>query len=238
MSVVNKALQDLTARNSAPDTVAGLEVHAVAEPAKSHEGFWRVMVVLMLIAISGVAYLAYALRPRTPIATELAYQYAAKGVIRQEKPVEQPAPQPKAELAAAPTPQPSVASTPGANSLRLARSIETPVPDEQRGTIQADPPALARAPSVPLSAAEQARLHQQLGSILAALSRHEEAIAAYQTSLEKAPQNGGCWLALATSLEMVGRRRDAADAYRRAIDTGSLEAKEKATAARRVAELR
>jgi tetratricopeptide (TPR) repeat protein len=198
------------------------------------------MVVLMLIAISGVAYLAYALRPRTPIATELAYQYAAKGVIRQEKPVEQPVAQPNPEPAAAQTPLPGVASTqaPQSGSLRLARSIETPVPEEQRGTIQADPPALARAPSVPLSAAEQARLHQQLGSILAALSRHEEAIAAYQTSLEKAPQNGGCWLALAASLEVVGRRRDAADAYRRAVDTGSLEGKEKALAARRAAELR
>ena len=227
MSVVNKALQDLTARNAAPATVAGLEVHAVAEPASSHEGFWRVMVVLMLIAISGVAYLAYALRPRTPIATELAYQYAAKGVIRHERPVEQSAL--KAE--------PAVAAPPS-SALRLARSIETPVPEEQRGTIQADPPALARAPSVPLSAAEQARLHQQLGSVLAALSRHEEAIAAYQTSLEKAPQNGGCWLALATSLEVVGRRKEAADAYRRAADTGSLEPKEAALAARRAAELR
>jgi len=225
MSVVNKALQDLTARNAAPDTVAGLEVHAVAGPASSHEGFWRVMVVLMLIAIGGVAYLAYALRPRTPIATELAYQYAAKGVIRQEKPAEQPVAQPNP-------------AAPSSSALRLARSIETPVPEEQRGTIQADPPALARAPSVPLSASEQARLHQQLGSILAALSRHEEAIAAYQTSLEKAPQNGGCWLALATSLETVGRRKEAADAYRRAIDTGSLEGKEKAMAARRAAELR
>ena len=231
MSVINKALQDLTSRNAAPDSVAGLEVRPVAEPASSHEGFWRVMVLLMLIAISGVAYLAYALRPRTPIATELAYQYAAKGVIRQEKPVEEPVAQPNPEPAAVQTPPPS-------GALRLARSIETPVPEEQRGTIQADPPALARAPSVPLSTAEQARLHQQLGAVLAALSRHEEAIAAYQTSLEKAPQNGGCWLALATSLEVVGRRKEAADAYRRAVDTGSLEAKEKTLAARRAAELR
>ena len=188
------------------------------------------MVVLMLVAISGVAYLAYALRPRTPIATELAQQYAAKGVIRQEKPVELPAQSAPATAAASPA-QPS-------GPLKLARSIETPVPEEQRGTIQADPPALARAPSAPLSAAEQARLHQQLGSVLAALSRHEEAIAAYQTSLEKTPQNGGCWLALATSLEAVGRRKEAADAYRRAIDTGSLEAREKTLAARRAAELR
>jgi len=231
MSVVNKALQDLTARNAAPDSVAGLEVQAVAEPARSHEGFWRVMVVLMLIAIGGVAYLAYALRPRTPIATELAQQYVSKGVIRQEKPAEPPAAQNAPAAAVASPAQPS-------GPLRLARSIETPVPEEQRGTIQADPPALARAPSVPLSAAEQARLHQQLGSVLAALSRHEEAIAAYQTSLEKTPQNGGCWLALATSFEAVGRRKEAADAYRRAIDTGSLEAKEKALAARRAAELR
>ncbi|HXJ07898.1 MAG TPA: tetratricopeptide repeat protein [Burkholderiales bacterium] len=231
MSVINKALQDLNARNAAPEAVGGLEVHAVPEPPRSHEGFWRVMVVLMLVAIGGVAYLAYALRPRTPIATELAQQYVAKGVIRQERPVKPPAAQSAPESAIASQAQPS-------GPLKLARSIETPVPEEQRGTIQGDPPALARAPSVPLSTAEQARLHQQLGSVLAALSRHEEAIAAYQISLEKTPQNGGCWLALATSLEAVGRPKEAADAYRRAIDTGSLEGKEKTLAARRAAELR
>ncbi len=236
MSVVNKALQDLNARNAAPEAIAGLEVRAVPEPPRSHEAFWRVMVVLMLIAIVCVAYLAYALRPRTPIATELAYQYVTKGVIRQDKPAEPPAPAAEAQPAVQ-SPPPSGVSAPG-GSLRLARSIQTPVPDEQRGTIQADPPALARAPATPLAPAEQARLHQQLGTVLAALSRHEEAIAAYQTSLENAPQNGGCWLALATSLEAVGRPREAAEAYRRAVDTGSLETKEKTLAARRAAELR
>src|SRR3982751_3352024 len=133
MSVVNKVLRDLDARKAAPDNVAGLALHMAAARSNHHEGFWRAVVVLMMIGFGCVAYLAYALRPRAPVATQLAYQYAGQIVRKPPTPVEAVAPAPLPEAApaalaeapaAAPAvpPAPAVQKSPGAETLKLAWS--------------------------------------------------------------------------------------------------------------------
>jgi len=252
MSVVTKVLSDLDARKAAPDNVAGLALHMTAARANHHEGFWRAVVVLMVVGLGCVAYLAYALRPRAPVATQLAYQYAGQIVRKPPTAIEAalaalpeavPAALPEKPAAPAAIPEaPAVQKSPGAEALKLAWSIDTPLaerPGQRSGS--PDVSGLAapgKASSGSLDAREQARLHHLLGNVLASLSRHEEAVGAYKAALEGAPQNGGLWLALAMSLDELGRRPDAAEAYGRALATGSLEQHERALAEQRAARLR
>ena len=60
----------------------------------------------------------------------------------------------------------------------------------------------------------------------------------YRVALGAAPDKGGTWLGLALSLENLGRRNDAADAYRRALATGTLTADVKQYAEQKVRQLR
>jgi MSHA biogenesis protein MshN len=61
-------------------------------------------------------------------------------------------------------------------------------------------------------------------AVLQRLNRHREAATAYEGALRLAPQNGVWWMGLAISLEAEGRISDAAAAYRRARDSGTLNA--------------
>jgi MSHA biogenesis protein MshN len=49
-------------------------------------------------------------------------------------------------------------------------------------------------------------------------------VEAYRAALRAAPERGGTWLGLALSLETLDRRAEAADAYRRALASGTLTA--------------
>lgn len=60
------------------------------------------------------------------------------------------------------------------------------------------------------------------GAVLQRMQKHAEAIDAYQGSMRGAPQPGTTWVGYAISLEAVGRRSDAAGAYRRSLGAGGL----------------
>ena len=84
---------------------------------------------------------------------------------------------------------------------------------------------------------DEAQLNFQLGVVLASLARHEEAVRAYGAAIDRAPQNSPSWLGLGVSFEALGKRREALDAYRRALSVASIGAEDRAFAERRVREL-
>ncbi len=61
-----------------------------------------------------------------------------------------------------------------------------------------------------------------LGAVLQHLSKPEQAANAYRAALRVAPQTGTAWLGLGVSLEALNHRPEAAEAFRRAVATGSL----------------
>jgi MSHA biogenesis protein MshN len=77
-----------------------------------------------------------------------------------------------------------------------------------------------------------------LGSVLSRMGRDREAVAAYRTALRAAPDKGGTWLGLALSLENLDRRAEAADAYRRALASGTLTADVRQYAEQKIRALR
>jgi Tfp pilus assembly protein PilF len=60
------------------------------------------------------------------------------------------------------------------------------------------------------------------GAVFQRMQRHPEAIEAYQASVRGAPQPGTTWVGYGISLEAVGKRSDAAQAYRRSLGAGGL----------------
>jgi len=73
-------------------------------------------------------------------------------------------------------------------------------------------------------AARNAEFQAMRGAVLQRLGKHADAVEAYQNAIRIAPQPGTTWVGLAISLETLGRRPEAAQAYRRALDAGSLAA--------------
>ena len=76
------------------------------------------------------------------------------------------------------------------------------------------------------------------GAVLQRLGRDVEAIDAFQAAIRGATQPGTTWIGLAISLETVGRKAEAANAYRKALSSGPLavEAREYAQARARALE--
>ena len=76
------------------------------------------------------------------------------------------------------------------------------------------------------------------GVILQRMGRDAEAVEALQNAIRGGPQPGSTWVSLGISLEALARRPEAAQAYRRALDTGPLavEAREYAAARARALE--
>ena len=62
------------------------------------------------------------------------------------------------------------------------------------------------------------------GAMLQRLGRHEEALLAYQNSVREGTPPATAWIGYAISLEAVGKRSEAAQAYRQALTTGSITA--------------
>jgi MSHA biogenesis protein MshN len=140
MSLINKMLQDLDRRQAGGPVADGAmpaHVHTVAPEPRGREWFWRVLAVLMAIALGWVAWVAYQMWPR-PIVTELAYQSADHPRDRAAPllAAAPAAPEAPPAIAAAPAPAPSpdpadsvAVATPAAapEVFRLAQTIETPI---------------------------------------------------------------------------------------------------------------
>ena len=70
------------------------------------------------------------------------------------------------------------------------------------------------------SVSQNADFQALRGTVLQRMGRHQEAVDAYQTAVQGAAQPGTTWVGMAISLEAVGRKADAAQAYRRSLGSG------------------
>lgn len=165
MSVINKVLRELDQRHAiaaSPNEAGPREVRPVRDPSQGHEWFWRVVATLLLAALAWVGWVIYQVQPRR-IATDLGI--AAGESARRDAPrvaEKKPAASPEtvASQSVVPTPPatPSASATEPAGGLRLAQSIQTPIPEtrpepEKAPAVIPEKPA-AREPSRPMANAE------------------------------------------------------------------------------------
>ena len=150
MSLINKMLRDLDKRHAsqagtaAPAGVLSRHMHAVPARTLASDFFWRTMAMLMLFAVSWVAWLVWQLTPR-PIVTDLVYQSSrgkASAPAASSRPDSAPAPQSaaaqpapalpsssaSAASAAARPPLPQRSEKINVDMLRLATELTTPIP--------------------------------------------------------------------------------------------------------------
>ena len=148
VSLINQMLQDLDRRNamsSAGSPVLPQQVRPVRAAGAGHEWFWRIVAVLVLIALCWVGWVAYQVKPR-PLVTDLALSAGDDALRKAAKPIVAKAPAPAAAptpvATAAPTPAPAPAAAPP-ELFKLALSIDTPIAERA-----AKPPAkTASAPT-------------------------------------------------------------------------------------------
>lgn len=79
--------------------------------------------------------------------------------------------------------------------------------------------------------------HAMRGAVLLRGARHEEAAEAYRAALNAGAQAGASWIGLGISLEGAGRDPEAAEAFRRGIETGNLSDDLRAYARQRIRQL-
>ena len=72
------------------------------------------------------------------------------------------------------------------------------------------------------SIARNADFQALRGAVLQRLSRHGEAVEAYQSAIRGGSQPATTWVGFGISLEATGRKADAAQAYRRALAAGPI----------------
>ena len=102
-----------------------------------------------------------------------------------------------------------------------------------------------RAYAVALEILDQARIagqtsedfHVLRGAVLQRMARHGEAADAYRLALGFGPQGGASWVGLGISLDALGRRPEAAEAFRRGVASGTLADEVRAYAAQRARQL-
>jgi MSHA biogenesis protein MshN len=129
MSVINKMLKELDQRQASPPagSPAVRPLRTGVEPAgKGKEGFWRLLAILMLASVAWIGVIAYQTQVR-PVVTTLAFKAAEDASARRAQ--RPPAPVAVAAIPAVPergTAPPLV----NPDLLKLAPSIETPIPSE------------------------------------------------------------------------------------------------------------
>lgn len=122
MSIINKMLQDLDSRQgmSGSEAMPAIaQVRSVGTARGQGEWFWRVIAALMIVSLGWVAWIAWQLQPREPIATALAFK-AAEGAKRTSI-----APAQAVALTPAPS-QPSPVAAPPAVAPPAAPPVATP----------------------------------------------------------------------------------------------------------------
>ncbi|HET9865522.1 MAG TPA: hypothetical protein VFP37_18950, partial [Steroidobacteraceae bacterium] len=67
MSVINKMLQDLDRRQALGTGGESSVVRASSTRSGGHEWFWRILVVLLAVALGWMGWVAIQLLPRKPI---------------------------------------------------------------------------------------------------------------------------------------------------------------------------
>lgn len=201
MSLINRMLQELDRRHAMATPEGGLpprHVRAVQKVQGGHEWFWRILALILVLAVGWVLWVTYQLQPR-PIVTDQAFKAAeraeqrvlltpesvpatpqvspllqSQGLLAQ--PTEAPMASPVESLRAATPESPRMAAQPAVvaaapesglkaspqettkppsvapESLRLALSIETPIPDRPRATTAREPSRVQRTePAPPLT---------------------------------------------------------------------------------------
>jgi len=146
MSVINKMLKELDQRQASP-SLGGPAVRptrvGVGTAGKGKEAFWRLLAFLMLASMVWIVVVAYQLQVR-PLATNLAFKAAEDASARRVS----PPPAPVAAIPAVPE-QPTAVPLVNPELLKLAPSIQTPIPSEPA------PRPLVAPGSANLSAAER-----------------------------------------------------------------------------------
>ena len=164
MSLINKMLRDLDKRHApqggtaAPAGGLSRHMHPVTERALASDFFWRTMAMMMLFAVSWVAWLVWQLMPR-PIVTELAYQSSRGKIFApadaassrfESAPAPQavaPGPAPSGfapDSAGAQAPLPQRSDRVNVDMLRLATELTTPIP--RRSSRSSSPRSGSKAP--------------------------------------------------------------------------------------------
>jgi len=164
MSLINKMLRDLDKRHApqggttVPAGGLSRHMHPVPERVLASDFFWRTMAMMMLFAVSWVAWLVWQLMPR-PIVTELAYQSSRGKISAPAEPAPSRSESAPALQAAAPRPAPSSSAPDSAGAqaplpqrsdrvnvdmLRLATELTTPIP--QRSSRASSPRSGSKAP--------------------------------------------------------------------------------------------
>jgi len=164
MSLINKMLRDLDKRHApqggttVPAGGLSRHMHPVPERVLASDFFWRTMAMMMLFAVSWVAWLVWQLMPR-PIVTELAYQSSRGKISAPAEPAPSRSESAPAPQAAAPRPAPSSSAPDSAGAqaplpqrsdrvnvdmLRLATELTTPIP--QRSSRSSSPRSGSKAP--------------------------------------------------------------------------------------------
>src|SRR5258706_13411876 len=158
MSVINKVLRELDQRHAiaASSNESGpREVRPVRDPSQGHEWFWRFLAVLLVAALAWVGWVIYQVQPRR-IATDLGI--AAGESARRDAPR---AVAEKKPVVAEPSATPPVSATEPAGGLKLAQSIQTPIPEtrpepEKVPAVVPEKPVV-REPPRPMASAEPAK---------------------------------------------------------------------------------
>jgi MSHA biogenesis protein MshN len=95
MSLINKMLQDLDRRQALGGAAEAAVVRPSSTPPGRREWFWRILVVLLAVALAWMGWVAIQLLPPRPVATDLAFRAAAQAqsqaAIRTAAPVIKPA---------------------------------------------------------------------------------------------------------------------------------------------------
>jgi MSHA biogenesis protein MshN len=159
MSVINTMLKELDQRQASPSP-GGPAVRPTrvggGTAGKGKEAFWRLLAILMLASVAWIAVVAYQTQMQ-PVVTNLAFKAAEDASARRVP----PPPAPAAAIPAAPE-QPAALPLVNPDLLKLAPSIQTPIPSEPA------PRPLVAPGSATLSAAE--RLPREAGTTEGGLS--------------------------------------------------------------------
>ena len=146
MSIINKMLKELDQRQASPSP-GGPAVRptrvGVGTAGKGKEAFWRLLAFLMLASVVWIAMVAYQMQVQ-PLVTSLAFKAAEDASARRVP----PPPVPVAAIPALPE-QGTALPLVNPESLKLAPSIQTPIPSEPAPRPLAGPGRNLSAAKVP-----------------------------------------------------------------------------------------